>query len=64
MRVTVCCAVLCSLFGCPAAAADSGALRAIRAAGTAAPTLEFGAVQTQHAGSAADIRKKFAGSSI
>jgi hypothetical protein len=41
------------------AAADSGALRAIKAPGSSAPTLEFGAVQTQAAGRAADVRRRF-----
>lgn len=48
-------------FGEPAAGADSGALRTIKAAGSVAPTIEFGAVHTQQAGTAAEIRRKFAG---
>lgn len=50
---------LCLL--CVAAGSDSGTLKAIKAAGSAAPTLEFGAIQTQQAGAGADIRRKFAG---
>jgi len=46
---------------CAAAGGDSGTLKAIKAAGSAAPTLEFGAIQTQQAGAGADIRRKFAG---
>lgn len=45
---------------CPAAASESGALRAIKSSAGAAVALEFGAVQTQQAGDAAALRRKFA----
>lgn len=52
---------VCLLLWClHAAGSDSGALRAIKAAGSSGPMLEFGAVQTQQAGSAADVRRRFA----
>jgi hypothetical protein len=51
----------CCVGACFAAQADSRGLRTIKAAGSAAPAIEFGAVQTQQAGSAADVRRKFAG---
>lgn len=43
-----------------AAASESGVLKAIKSSAGAAVSLEFGAVQTQLAGDAASLRRKFA----